>query len=723
MTTIMVADFSGMIPIRDPLLLPDNNAAVAENTWLYLGKVRGYRRAELVYTPLYADTQQVYRIPGSDQTVDDFINSTWLEFPDPYMSVIRNPTVGDQYNRYYFFPSDQYASTGVNPSWPVANPGPLYASVTNGVVGTFYTLGIPNPDVAPGVTPNPIPADQTRHYLYTWVDNTGVDGPASPDEYADGLADGTAWTINVPPAITTADISAITTWILYRSVEISGKLRYFEVTQGAISKVNYTVFSDVYVDSQITGNRELVNYDATLPQPLIGAGVVASTIPAQETRAYVYTYVSAFSEEGPPSPPTVEDGQVTVDGTTGAWIIYMTCPTAAQMAGRNLVSMRLYRTVTDGSGNTTYFQVCEEAITGPSQVVTYTDNLQSSDITANKTLDTIDYTAPPSDLQGVVMMANGIAAGWSAEREIWFSAAYLLHSFPGVFALSVDYPIVGFVPSGSSLNIITAGSPSIATGVTPDTMTIGKIMANEPCIGRGSIVGAGEGAYYASPNGYILLNTNGTMNVTGSLMEKEFWNSLQPQTFATGVYGLTLVAYNKGTQPGDRNGVVIDYGAGTSSSKNVPLSYISTLHPAINVYNDELSGQIFGLSPSGVMQWNPPDGGDLWPYLWRSKMFRFTAPQQFKAFEVYYDIPPEVTITPGERNTDQDQVFDQASQLLIVRIYGDGNELVVREIQRSGETLLVPGGSKWTMIEFQLEGQVNVKLFKMASSVKELKAA
>jgi hypothetical protein len=386
-------------------------------------------------------------------------------------------------------------------------------------------------------------------------------------------------------------------------------------------------------------------------------------------------------------------------------------------------SMRLYRTVTDANGNTQYYQVCEEAITTPSAVVTYNDSFQDSDITANKTLDTVDYTAPPNDLQGVVMMANGIAAGWSNKREVWFSAAYTLDAWPGAFALSVDYPIVGYTADGSSLNIITEGTPFIATGVTPDTMTLGKITANEPCISRGSIVGAGEGAYYASPNGYCLLNSSGVANVTSIFMDKEFFNKLQPQNFATGVYSETLVAFIKGSGDGDENGVVIDYMAGAVTSKNVPFCYINTMFPLVNVYNDEVSGQVFYITNDQVYQWNPPDGGSLWSYVWRSKMFRFTAPQQFKAFEVYYDIPPEVTITPGVRNEAPDMTFDETTQLLIVRIYGDGNQLVVREIQRSGETLLIPGGSKWTIMEFQLEGQVEVEVFKMASSVKELKAA
>lgn len=702
-----------MLPIRDPILIQDNNAQLAENAWLYRGMVRGFRRTNSVYTMLYADTQSVYRIPGVGFDVNDFVNSTWLEFPDPYMAVVRNPTVGDEWNRYYFFPSDQYNSTGVNPAWPTTNPGPIYNTLDRINAGDpFYVLGIPNPTVAPGVTPNAMPPTEVRHYIYSWIDGSGVSGPPSVDNSVEGDITGT-WALAVPPAITTADISTIVNFTIWRSVDTSGTLSYYNINTQAINASSFITFNDTLSDATVVTLPVLTTFDASLPGPLIPIGITQPTDPTQETRAYVYTYVSTYAEEGPPSPATVADGQ-----TTGTWVITMTCPTAAQMAGRNLTTMRLYRTVTDASGNTAYYQVCEETITGPSDVITYNDTFQDSDITANKTLDTVDYTAPPSDLQGVIMMANGIAAGWSDQREVWFSAAYLLHAWPGAFALSVQYPIMGFTSNGSALNIITEGRPSMATGITPDTMTMADATADEPCLGRGSIIAAGEGAFYVSPNGYQLLNTTGVANQTGTFIDKEFLYSLEPQNFAGGKYGTGIVVFIKGAGDGSENGFLID-----SEVENTIFGFINTATDIVNNYVDELSGQIFYLTGGAVFQWNPPQGGTLYPYIWKSKKFRFTAPQQFKAFLVEFDLPPEVTITPGVRNTDQAQVFDPTTQLLIVRIYGNDNQLVVREIQTSGEVLLIPGGSKWTFIEFQIEGQVNVHMFKIASSVKELKAA
>lgn len=596
-----------MLPLRDPILLPDVNAQNAINTWMYQGSVRGFRDGVSVYSIKQADTQQVYRIPASFSLIDiqDFLTSTWLELPDLYMAVIRNPTVGDTFNRYYFFPSDEY-SRSVNPNWPTATPGPVYNPLAQILANApWLKLGIPNPTVAPTVTP---------------------------------------------------------------------------------------------------------------------AGGTPS-----EGRSYLYTYVSAYEEEGPPSPPTVANGL-----TTGTWTVVIPGILPIVTTGRDIVTMRVYRTVTDTSGNATYFQITELPVsTSP---VTIHDSAVDASITANSELTTVSYTPPPTDLQGVVMMANGIAAGFTNDRTVWFSAAFLPHAWPASFAITVDYPVVGLTANGSSLNIITSGQPFIATGTTPDTMTVGKVTANEPCIARGSICPSGEGAYYLSTNGLQLLNSSGTTNMTVEIFEREYLDTLTPADWACGKYDMIYFASIKGIVaefPILFNEVIID-----RTDANVVFSLgCSVGKTIINVYNDELSGQVFelGMTTGGVapnlgtvIQWNPPkltETTDLREYLWRSKKFRFTAPQQFKAFEVYFNIPSLVTITPGVRNTASPQTFNSATQYLIVNVYADGRFVTVREIQVSGEVLLINDGFKATIWEFELIGQVEIVFLKAASSVKELRSA
>jgi hypothetical protein len=223
--------------------------------------------------------------------------------------------------------------------------------------------------------------------------------------------------------------------------------------------------------------------------------------------------------------------------------------------------------------------------------------------------------------------------------------------------------------------------------------------------------------------------------------EKEFHYSLLPVQWASARYGSSYVGFVKGTpipsvdvlgaptdipSPYDAlgyYGFVMD-----SGDTNTPFTYLRFTAQIKNAYEDERSGQIFALMADGTINvWNPPVGKPgqttVRNWQWKTKKFRFTAPQQFKAFMVLYEVPPEVQITLGVRNTDQSQTFNTATQYLIIRVYADGRQVVVREIQQSGEVLLIPGNFKAELWEFQFEGQIGMRFFKVASSVKELKAA
>lgn len=620
MSTIGFADMSGMMPLRDPTLLQDNQAQVSQNTWLYRGGVRGYRVSPLIYTlQRPTTTKQVYRIPLTEE-LEDWVSSLWLEFPDPYMSVIQSPVVDDQYNRYYFFPSSSFVA---DVGWSETYSVPFYAPLANIVAGgPYYLLGIPTPGVAPVVQPSAI----------------------------------------VPPDV-------------------------------------------------------------------------------GEYRGYLYTYLSAYGEESAPAPPTVTFG----DPIAG-WNITVYSPTSGQLANRNITQIRVYRSVVASSGTSSFFQVAQFDIGAPGEGITFTDSNLSMNIVNNFPLPIDIYTPPPAGLDGVVLMANGIMAGFTNERELWFSEAFLPHAWPATFELTVPYPCVALNAIGSSLSILTQGQPSIATGTTPSTMTIGQITANEPCISRGSVYAAGEGTYYASPNGLILLNTSGTMNVSQFSMEREFWESMQPENWAAARQGLSYSAFVKGATITTTitvnnnftipfNGVVFDH-----LEKNVPLSLVQALsiegQSIINTYWDHTSGQIFIVGSNGVYWWmppfeyppgtaTPPNYGTLLPWIWKSKKYRMHSPEQLKAFKINFDIPPEVTISPPvfPGNTAQNQVFNPATQYLIVAVYADGNFICVREVTADNLILLITGGFKATYWEFVFYGQIYMRLFKASSSIKELKKA
>ena len=379
----MIADFSGMLPIRDPVLLPDNNAQLANNAWTYRGQIRGFRTADAVAVAQYADTQQVYRIPLNDDNPPDFSSagSLWLEFPDPYMATIRNPTVGDTFDRYYFFPSDKYNSAGNNPVWPVTNPGPVYNTLARLEAGDpMYDLGVPAPSTPPTVTPPP---------TYTVLNTTGptavgatvlqfaagsltnvlvgmyvVDltdhrltatanlGSAQNTTTLNFSSTGTAPNNIVPgmivkcisnpaavfPGTTVASVTATTVTLSITLViaVVAGDSFQFDNTNQIIENATTTAVNNT------TGQ-------VTISNGVVGGGVNTGDViqfltSVPETRAYLYTYVTDFSEESMPSPATVASG----DGT-GTWVVVIPAPPAGYNANHpmNPGHYRLYRTVTD----------------------------------------------------------------------------------------------------------------------------------------------------------------------------------------------------------------------------------------------------------------------------------------------------------------------------------------------------------------------------------------
>ena len=579
MPIVSIQNFAGMSPMKDASVLPDNAASYCSNAYLYGGVVRGFGATNPVHTLAGAGIRSVYRIPPSPSAPLDFIDSLWLEFQDPFMSVIRSPVIEDSYKRYYFFPSDQA---------PVNN-GPYYNTLANLEAGLpGYTIGLPDPAAAPSVS------------------------------YAGGTSTTT------------------------------------------------------------------------------------------EVRSYVYTWVSEYNEEGPPSAPGVLSG--TVDGT---WTITVTAPTTADVTQRALTKTNIYRTVTDSTGVATYYLV--ETI--PIAQLAIVDAALDASITSNQTLQSTTWTGPPSDLQGVVAMANGILAGFSNSKEVWFCEPYLPHAWPSQYAVTVDAPIVALAAVGTSLVILTENTPQIASGVAPSQMTLGKIASREPCISRGSVVPAGEGVYYASPNGLILVSTLGTTSVTQPIISKEYWNSLGPTAFAASKYAMAYVAFYMDSAASD-NGIIIDHVA-----MSVLISNLNAGQVVRNVYCDELSGSTFFITNTEVYEWSPAAATTFDPYVWSSKEWRFPYAQPLVGGVVYFDVPPTLTIptpTSATRNTSQTQTFNPETQYLLLKVYADDRLVLVREIQETGELILFPSGFKATYWKFRFEGQVDIKECKFATSVKEL---
>lgn len=445
------------------------------------------------------------------------------------------------------------------------------------------------------------------------------------------------------------------------------------------------------------------------------------------TRSYVTTWVSAYGEEGPPSDPDVVNGK-----TDATWTVTLPTPAAGDLGtDRNLTHVRIYRTITGTSGRATYFLVAERPITD----LTYDDTRSDAVVALESQLESFDWTAPPTDLEGFIMMPNGIVAGFR-ENELWFSEAYRPHAWPVGHVLVVEYPIVGLGVIGQTLVVCTKGFPSTASGSTPESMTASQLANFEPCISRGSILSMPEGVYYASASGLVLVAGGVAQNITKNLVSRDRWQQLtQSARFRSARLGSAY--YGFGSTSGDifqpdtfqadtfadadtgsaLEGILID-----PFNERVGFIELRSDSHVYGVHNDPWSGEVLIMKDEKIFYIDMQDPNwEKEPALWRSKIYQSPVGNNFGCFQVFFSPPADFPLNPV-RNTDTEQTL-QPDQYGVIRLYADDRLVMTREFRQSGEVFRTPSGFTADFWQYEIETNVPVLSCMIASSPKELAAA
>jgi hypothetical protein len=446
------------------------------------------------------------------------------------------------------------------------------------------------------------------------------------------------------------------------------------------------------------------------------------------SRAYVYTYVTAYGEESAPSPPAEDTGFV-----NGSWNLDWDSPPAGDMGvNRNITKVRLYRTITSSAGVATYFRVGEFTLPD----LDFDDTLDDVFVSGEPQLESFGWTPPPADIQGFTMMPNGIVAGWR-DNELWFSEPYRPHAWPAAYVLVVDYPIVGLGIANQTLVVCTAGNPMTASGVNPAYITTAKLTSFEPCTSRESIISAPEGVYYASSSGLVLVQPGSANNITRDIVNIDRWFELTPDKFKAGRYGVAYYAFGALTGgvfdeeafetentfvevdfTGAQQGLLID-----PRDANVAFNKLYSEEPTVGLMNDHWSGELMMIR-NDTLYWI--DSREIEPeydvYTWRSKVFHANKKINFSAVKVYFTVPSTTPEQNPTRNNDLDQEL-QAGQYGLMRVYADGAHVATRELRESGELMRLPSEFKAEYWQIEFEARVSITEFMMGTTVKELQVA
>jgi len=452
-----------------------------------------------------------------------------------------------------------------------------------------------------------------------------------------------------------------------------------------------------------------------------------------QTRAYTYTWVSALGEEGPPAVPGFNTGKL--DAT---WTIGLTAPTSNDTAERNLTHTRIYRSVTSVQGVASYFLVVELPIT----TLTYDDILADSAIVLNEQLGSLDWFPPPTDLQGLISLPNGMVASWR-KNEVWFCEPYQPHAWPLKYMIAVPNNIVGLGAIGQTVIILTEGSPWSATGIDPSSMALAIIQPLEPCTSRLSIVNTPNSVMYCSPNGLINITAAGAQNVTRELMLKDQWAArLNLDSVCAAyvhqsyyAYSITLagVFQEDSFQLEDEEAT-----AGVNEEAFQPKSHFGTRpgiwlslsdpRPALTVLNPgevEIQNLITDIFNAEIMTIR---GTETQPvvylvdlrnvqnqaaYRWRSKMFQTQYLSNMGAAKVYWTPP----VQPSKGDTYFRMYAGSDSQQT-----EDGLTLrFEQKLTQSGQMLRLPSGYKALYWQFEIEGYAFIDSIHVASTARELR--
>jgi hypothetical protein len=672
MPYIKLDSFSGIRPRMGPTQLANNEAQQANNVRLTSGELRSWKEKVKVYQPAVNGTSTIYKLRNTNTS--DF---RWLEWQVD-VDVVRAPIADDNDFRVYYTGDGEPRKT----NWNLATTtGSGVKPFPNG----YLSLAVPPPTTAPSLSASGgTGSDEDRAYLYTYISTFGaVTEESQPSPAA---------------TVTCKEVGA--------TVAISGF-----TTTGTYSQTDTTI-TVTETGHLLTGGQQ-VYLDFTSGLAADGWYTVASIVDGD-----TYTVEAAVSES--------TSGNVTV--------------LAKLPAGTyNITGRRIYRTVV-GAGTVSY-QLVDEI---PLSTTTYSDTKTVTDL--GPLLQTQNWNPPPSDLKGLVAMPNGMLAAFR-KNEVWFAEPYHPHAWPDLYTLVVDAEIVGLGVYDTTLVVLTKGQPYLLTGGTPLAISQTKLPMNQPCLSKRSIASDQYGVVYASPYGLVSIGTGTQDVVTLPLYTQEEWQKLNPGIMNGVIYNNLYIGFCQ--QGATIKAIII------ARADNPPLVVYD--FPARAVYIDQSNGELFAVSDiDNTLYQLDADPINRTFYEWLSKKFILPNPMNFVGFKIhanygaiadgdaYNALVAELealnaalfTSSGGALQGSFNEVVlnnftfngsilanippQAGSRSINVFIYGDG-QLIYSGGVGSPETVRLPSGFKAYEYEVEFSGNVDMRVFAMATSIQELR--
>lgn len=329
--------------------------------------------------------------------------------------------------------------------------------------------------------------------------------------------------------------------------------------------------------------------------------------------SYVYTFVTAYGEEGPPSLPSTV---VQLDDTQDTTI---SLPSSDQPSGNynfgSGAKKRIYRSNT-GSTNSQFQFAGEVAI-----AATSFNDTQDAD-TLGEVIPSSTWIGPPDDntslypdgpLQGLIPLAQGVMAGFTGKR-FCLSEPFLPHAWPIQYRITTEEDIVAIASTANGVAALTDGQPYLITGTEPSAMSAVRIDLAQACINTNSVVDMGNYVLYASPDGLCAVESASGSVVTRGLISVKQWNAdFYPSTIRAFKHEGTYVAFH------DDGGWVYD----PRGEENV-LSTLSLSADVRGGYMNPKDGELYIIVGNKIKKYR--SSSSLKDAVFKSKKFVTPAP-------------------------------------------------------------------------------------------------
>lgn len=445
-----------------------------------------------------------------------------------------------------------------------------------------------------------------------------------------------------------------------------------------------------------------------------------------EVRSYVYTFVTRYGEESPPSPATVYTGnangtwnlsgmslppantgtvtgatantpvvgQVTVQLNSAYGIMANEEITLAGVGGMTALNGK--RKVLSVSGNNvvvalstaqtytsggTWSRVAPHNLTAMKKRIyrTIADVAEYkfvAEINATDTgfadtvaatalgepLPTLDADLPPKDGHSLTELANGSFACLSG-NQLCFSVPFKPYLWPQAYRYSFSGQGVALSTATNVVIVLReAGKPIIASATLPDSVSMADADIDAACVSKASVVDIGNGCIYASTDGLYMVGPAGVRNITAGLYTFEEWKQLRPDTFKAAYFDQHYYAMHE-TLEGDEEKIL-------RLSLDEPDSIWQITEQVDLLYSSDLDAALYAVKGNKIYEW---DADDANRYLasWRGPTLQLGSPVNFSVAQVHANFGEILPV---------DDSITQANQLILANADNVDGEIASAEV-------------------------------------------